>query len=601
MQWRIGVAFIVLCVPLFLLAEEPKANYTGDEDKCVVEVVSIVDGAQKTTVDKTSERYQLCRKANNNTGCTLESEKAGLCKCGTVTFSGISGKTCPAVSKCLPKEEQQRIVQPCLKSGALQDISSKAVVELGNKINSSNPTVAAEGQKQLSSVLQQMGVDQSKADNIVSTHEGRMNAYEMLRATARGDETTAQAIAEQRLGLNSELSSSISRLSPDSMAQKLADGGALDRAHLEQVRAQTTGFGTAPAAQPQSRVAETLAPMCQQLGGCGQACAYRPSSLVCRTNNPGAVVDSAIARRFGCSACGQTNNTACCPTMEQGVALQTALLSSSNRYFASGNNSILGAICNGYAEANCQQYAYFVARQVGVSPHTTIDPKNTEMMGRIVMAMSRFENGNGVIFTPQQLQSGMQMAFGGLPAGTPGFSSRFVTGTGDSGLQYRSPFSIGSSPVGYAQPASYGGGVPYPSYGSGYGSGFGGSYAGGYTPYPQPQPAQPTPNPVPIRPTPTPTPTPNPPAPVQPIATIIAQPKEVMRGANIIVSWSSVGMNQSTPCQVVMNVGSSSEQIAIGNEGTRTISDARANTEFVLRCTALSGSVHVDRTSVIVR
>lgn len=127
-----------------------------------------------------------------------------------------------------------------------------------------------------------------------------------------------------------------------------------------------------------------------------------------------------------------------------------------------------------------------------------------------------------------------------------------------------SPFSIAS---GYAPPAGY---AP-----AGYG-------------HPAPLPPAPPP-PLAGASTDTASPAPNPPAAPQAVATIVVQPKSVVRGNPITVSWTSVGMNAAGSCEV--RLGGS--VIAQGSGGSKIVPTGPATPvgtmTFTLKCIALSG------------
>ena len=85
---------------------------------------------------------------------------------------------------------------------------------------------------------------------------------------------------------------------------------------------------------------------------------------------------------------------------------------------------------------------------------------------------------------------------------------------------------------------------------------------------------------------------------VQAVAAIIAQPKEVKRGESLTLSWSSVGTNPATPCQVLLTAGTSTTVIARGNEGTEILDTSAAEIgewDFTLRCTAYANSESIEK------
>ena len=95
-------------------------------------------------------------------------------------------------------------------------------------------------------------------------------------------------------------------------------------------------------------------------------------------------------------------------------------------------------------------------------------------------------------------------------------------------------------------------------------------------------------------------------SPIHAVAAIIAQPSEIARGKSLIVSWSSVGMSPSEPCQVVLSMGTTTSLIGQGNEGSeniRTSISSKVGTwEFELQCRALSDGRPVEeRDSVSIK
>lgn len=145
------------------------------------------------------------------------------------------------------------------------------------------------------------------------------------------------------------------------------------------------------------------------------------------------------------------------------------------------------------------------------------------------------------------------------------------------------------TPTKIGSPAGGGfGGMP--SLGGGGGGSSGGGSGGGYSQpisYQPPRPPIPQPQPTP---TPTPAPTPTPP---KAVAVLIAQPSQVARGGTVTVSWSSVGMSASSPCQIRLEFGTSTSAFAGGNEGSKQLSMNASTTpgtqKFILQCTAQAG------------
>ena len=87
---------------------------------------------------------------------------------------------------------------------------------------------------------------------------------------------------------------------------------------------------------------------------------------------------------------------------------------------------------------------------------------------------------------------------------------------------------------------------------------------------------------------------------VPPAALLTVQPRTVSRGSTGLVSWSSVGMQNSAPCKVSVFSGGREVVVGQANEGSRQIKiDTNSPTgafTFTLRCNALSGAA-VQRTA----
>ncbi len=94
------------------------------------------------------------------------------------------------------------------------------------------------------------------------------------------------------------------------------------------------------------------------------------------------------------------------------------------------------------------------------------------------------------------------------------------------------------------------------------------------------------------------------PTPVQPVASIVVQPKSVTRGNPVIVSWSSVGMQANAPCTVLLGTGSSTSTIAQANEGSERIptdTSTGSTWNVTLQCTSLAGDALSQTVSVSIK
>ncbi|MBI5457193.1 hypothetical protein HY971_00520 [Candidatus Kaiserbacteria bacterium] len=435
---------------------------------------------------------------------------------------------------------------------------------------------------------------------------------------ARDPEAAIKAINAISTGSDAEIKTAVAAigLNPD----------LTDKAALQAVVAQNNGlpvndpndtlelsalstFRQSPDEATGPNIAERLAPMCYQqgMGGCGNACNVpNPSTLTCAANNPGALTFTAWQTQYGGRPCGLANNTTCYDTIEGGIAAQANLLMTSPRYFGTGNNTILGAFCGGYTanRDQCAPYAAFISAQTGIPINQTIDPNNTEQIAAIMMASSRFENGRGVIYTPEQLQKGLQVALGTdvLPEGTPGYIPRTMYGT-NGGTQFGSAFSMSSAappaaaPVGYGSPFAQGSNVPIAQTQTQ-------SSVQQTAPVQISQQIQRVQDSIPsssvaeqlqqalsgASSTPE----------KSPIA-IIVQPKEVTKGEQVTVSWSSKGMSTEIPC--VLRIGSAI--IARKNQGASVVQTsplmATGSLVFTLSCTTPSGTQIQRNAAVFVR
>lgn len=531
---------------------------------------------------------------------------------GVATFKDQAGETTKTISKCDPRGK--KIAESLKGSNPVTDLAREETRALVENAVLSTGTLPAEYNK----MFEEAGIDTQK----LLEGRSRQDAARLISDLAFGN-SAAQATAAIEAGIPSEqlqkLSANAVRLTPtkveDAAATFNSNLTASERTQYAQALSTFTLTNTPSPAQGGSGLATTVAPYCNIRGinSCGVACS-QAYTLTCRTNNPGAVISSNVMRSVGCGSCGQPNNAACCPSMEQGVAGMYRLLTGPG-YLGGSNNTIASAVCKwappAHANNDCVSYTRTVAQAVGISPLQTIDPNDTQTVAKLMMAMSRVENGRGAIFTPEQLERGIQIALGdrAIPSGTPGFQSQFAFGQVAGGNV--SPFQ-NVTPVG--------GGQNTQGNGSFWGNWFGGGNGGatnpqqgqqqqpgtnnqqpsgqtGTSPVQQPgtsptQTQYQTPYQTPYT-TPSPT-TPTPVVAIDPVAVLVAQPSEVVRGRAIVVSWSTVGMSTSEVCQVLME----GEVIAEGNEGSESVETAdlsRGSIDFTLECTAQKENKTVEK------
>ena len=610
------VACVFLFTPLFLThaaeeaaTEPPKPVHEGENDQCLVEKVSVKEGKVATeTGSKEAADYRQCKEANAGSGCTEALEKAGQCKCGTVTYTvTLDGKPC-TISKCDSAYKEK--VKKCAGGSnlAAQDLAMRELTSEAININTPND--------RLQGILEAFG--EPTADARAAVTNNKSGVVDFLQKVASGDTIGAQEAAKG-LGLNSNLYTDIKSLSAADIYEKFSP--ALSPAQEEiaqQILSNPDTFNvTRGSTAGQPALQGIVTPFCsnQFVRSCGVACS-QVNTLTCRTNNPGAIISSNVMRSVGCVSCGQTNNTACCSSMEQGVAGMYKLITGSG-YIGGSNNTIFKVVCK-WAEANCVNYGRAIAQAVGISPFQTIDPNDTATVGKLMMAMSRWEHGRGTIFTPEQLQAGIQIALGErpIPAGTPGYVSQYSPGGSPAGLG--SPFAnvsmFNSGPTGASGPT----GSPLGSIFQSGGSSPRPSVPSGGAPSTPTQPVQGGGTPTtPVQGGTTPTSpgqeledalkstsqTPQTTEPVQAVAVIIAQPSGITRGKVIIVSWSSVGTNPAVPCTVTLQSGTTTSVIAQGNEGTRTIETSTTSASgawnFVLKCTTATNGTAIERATSV--
>ena len=447
---------LLFLMPSALFAVEkfdPKA-VMGSSDKCLDERVVIFNGRILFQPGPTNtERYQKCHTIEG--GCTFakENAKPPQCTCGKLIYT-LGQKSTP-IDKCDPDIEKKRAKA---MAGGAEGMSLFAAQALISQRIQEVDVTTEDGRKQLGQILRNYGLSEDEADAKVNDEDKAATVQAQLKKFVNTSDTDeAKGIANE-LGfrLNKDLTDEV-RFDATKFAPVLTEED-IERAE----RRVPTTFGEVV----RGVVADNLAPLCGRLGGCSdRVCLSSPYSLTCEGKNPGALTFTSWQTKYGGRMCGLNNNTTCFDTIEGGIAAQAHLLTTNSRYFAGGNNTILGAFCNGYSTSNCAQYAAFISGQTGIPLNQTIDPNNTKQIAAIMMASSRFENVRGVIYTPEQLQKGLEVAFGGaqLPEGTPGYVARTVYGT-NGGTQFGSPFNfsptVTPATVGYGSAFGYAGQPP---------------------------------------------------------------------------------------------------------------------------------------------
>lgn len=311
------------------------------------------------------------------------------------------------------------------------------------------------------------------------------------------------------------------------------------------------GLGTAPVSS--ASIAEKVSPLVDELTGHG----CQNNNLSCRTNNPGAMRYANWMQKYDGFSCGQSNDTACFPSVEAGVAAKADLVI---RRINQGCNTLYTILedCR-YSSVrdgnDSYAYAVKVGSITGIGAHGKLDSQNAEQMARLLTGMAWYEGGRGIGFNAEQLERGLKAYYGTerLPEGDPNFTP---------GTSIRSIASGGGLRVGAGQffENTFGGGS---GLFSGYGSSFGGSSMGGFfgnllsilgftsstdqqvlTP---PLPPQAIPPPIISEP-------------VIPSLKLTSYPREVKRGEMVVLIWSSAGVAREPSCALHEE----------GEEGSRT-------------------------------
>ena len=583
------IVFFVILVPAFAAAATAPTADFSDPDVCRSNRVVIEKGEVKVEKLETSS-YKSCSefRAKGYTDKQLEAAKV----CGSVSFAGVSSSACPYISKCLPKEEFQKRTKECL-AGALRDnVSQSAVEDIGRGLSSENPDDRDAARTQLSNVLAGVGVGEEDRTKILASPEKTKDAYEMLLAQSKGDIATAKDIAVNKLGLNEELSTNIVQMSPEKFTEKLVEGGALDKERLESAYSVQTTFSGDPASQETSAQALLDRAKCAiatiESGSCqGNYGTIGPPT---RTGNRAVgkyqVMDFNVPS-WTAQACGRAYTPW---QFRADPGCQEAVF-----------ERIYGGYitqCGGYEAAAAK---WFTGR---CAPPGSANDMYLSASG-YVSKFSRVFSGNSMPFGST---ASMYSRTGSPFAAVSPWNSYQSDGLGGYYSQNSEYCIVGTSPlvlmpcnsfVNRAAPVGTSGyGTPtYPSQGN--------SYGGGSVGIPGGQQIRPVSGQ--ILPGQTLPPGGAPPVlqPVEPVATIIVQPPEVVRGNPMVVSWSTVGMSVTEPCRVYVRSGGTNVELARANEGTRTLLTSATSTPgvwiFALQCISQKGSVEGKEATISVR
>ena len=466
--------------------------------------------------------------------------------------------------------------------GAIQT-NFDALQSLGTQAPLASPAGTIAGNDQLIAALTSSGIGAGDAQKLAADP---VSAQALINAYATGNKDTIQdtvqdAAAKAGINLNDGVYDNIASLSATKV--QAAQTNLAPLADQSGTTISSDTFDSSQGGAAPGAAASQFSTLCTQMGGCGNACNTAAPSLVCRANNPGALTYAPWEAKYGGYACGLNNNAACFPTMEQGIEAQARLLTTTPTYFGNGNKTILDVMCQSYATNaagnNCGAYAAAIQNYTGIPMNQTIDPKNAQQVGSIMMAMSRVESGSGVIFTPDQLQTGLSAAYGGtILTGTPGYVPGTVYNAG-AGSPFGSLTGGGTSPVGQVMSSS-----PFANVSPIYstpGLGSSPSYPIQYVQPPVQYP--PTASPI-TQPSVQGTSTVQAGQSGTPVAQIIAEPQTVHVGGSITLAWSSVGMSTASPCQILEN---GSVVTNASNQGSQIVTaSTTGKISFSLNCTA---------------
>lgn len=353
----------------------------------------------------------------------------------------------------------------------------------------------------------------------------------------------------------------------------------------------------------------------------------RGSELSCRTNNPGAMTYASWMSKYGGSACGETNNTACFPSVENGLAAKADLIL---RRIDSGCSTLYSILENcRYASSrdgnDSATYARVVGNKTGLGAHTTLDRNNAEQMAKLISGIAWYEQGQkGYGFDAEQLKKALSVAYGSaspdsLPKGTPGFTSgtkaaslldaakngnfsTLLPTTGSLGSMLNSLFGMGSGSASGTSGSSPLSGLlgrlsglfkGFGSGGSGGASGSGGNSAGSGATSAQPGQSNSGGAPGNTNTAGTPTAGTASTATERPLATpavtLISNKREVAHGETYSIIWAATGVSESAACRLYEESSAGARrQVAVGNSDSIT-RDAPAlgvgPLRFTLECT----------------
>lgn len=309
-------------------------------------------------------------------------------------------------------------------------------------------------------------------------------------------------------------------------------------------------------------------------------CNKNSCALSCRTRNTGAQVCGPTSRRWNSIGCHPNNQTAIFPTVSHGFAAHIELL---RRYCGERGRCTIGRVVQQWTATAGDRpaYANFVSKNSGMPVNKVFDPNDIDLMGRIALAMSCFESGS-LPYNVDELRKGLAMAAGGqrvpVPANVGSLLDESLVGgyvSNPAGSPNSRPGSWTYPPTSilgsvYKPPTPPANQLPILAQNDMGISGGAVSAASG--------------NSINVTAT------------LSAFALIVQQTR-VRVGQNIVISWTSVGM-QSGSCKVTSGGG----EIAVANEATKAIPATSVGTvEIILNCTDHTGASVEKRVSVQVQ
>ncbi|QQG37555.1 MAG: hypothetical protein HYS26_02905 [Candidatus Kaiserbacteria bacterium] len=495
--------------------------------------------------------------------------------------SRCDGKLTDGLDEAVDKLSQKMLSGQRLTADDLKD--AFATVAAAETVTS---PISGGFSQALSSALQdKLNISASEADRIANTNADKARA--MLSAYANGDATKLKELSESEgIALNNDVLTNSERLTADQKSEALQQLRDIDAIQ----RDQTTGFGDVPSKPTDMDLWKYG--ICKKESSCDNPRSNPYQKIGPRITDP-------RSRYFGDHAYGKYQMMGKnLPEWSQQVLGRNVSIS---EFMANPDlqekifEGKFGPLVEKYGSAVKAAVVWF-SGEGGLRNLGRADQLGTTA-ARYAADFAAAIGGGGIPggYLANLTKPGLSGLLGG------GFGAGLGGGLGgESG----SPFNLGSLLSGLTKGFGGSGGSRPPSGGGGYVGGgapaqSGGGYvapSGGAPVSGQTYPVTPVSQQIqPVVTTPQ----------IKPVATILVQPKEVQRGSSITVSWSSVGMNSSIPCQVFQKTPDVTTVIGVGNEGTKRVTtntaDPLGTWEFRVECSALVGGSIQQTSSVTVK